>query len=500
MRITCSPASPSAANRALALAGMLALLLSAAPAWASGFVLRLDPALQPGPFSERVYVVLTDGTRDGREAMGDWFRPPQIFALDVRGATPGSTIRIDQAELAFPKAWTDVPPGEYTAVAVARRNPNHPTPGEGEGDLYSQPVKLTWPLSDDVALTLDRAVAAEPFKETDRIKLVEIDSPLLSQFHGRPTKLRAGVVLPKSFDAAADRTYPALYFITGFGGDHTFAHRLNKMLPVEADDVLVVVPDPTNYWGHSVFADSANTGPWGRALMEELIPAVESRFRGPAAAGGGGGDQRYVTGISSGGWSSLWLQITYPTAFAGVWSHVPDPVDFRDFQRIDLYAPDANMYRDQQNARRPLARFGETVSLYYDDFIRMESVLGPGGQIASFEAVFSPRGADGRPRPLFDRATGRVDPETAKAWEPYDIRLVLERNWPTLGPKLKGKLHVLGGEIDTFYLEGAVRKLATAMEPLDPTAEIKIIPGMAHAIHQPSARSMWQTIKARSKP
>ena len=96
----------------------------------------------------------------------------------------------------------------------------------------------------------------------------------------------------------------------------------------------------------------------------------------------------------------------------------------------------------------------------------MEDVIGDGGQLRSFEAVFSPLGPDGRPRRLWDRNTGAIDPEVAHAWEAYDIRLVLERNWPTLGPKLAGKLHVFTGALDTFYLEGAVRLLkAVARRP-----------------------------------
>ena len=116
--------------------------------------------------------------------------------------------------------------------------------------------------------------------------------------------------------------------------------------------------------------------------------------------------------------------------------------------------------------RRPIARRGTRPVLFFDDFSRMEDVIGDGGQLHSFEAVFSPLGPDGRPRPLWDRATGAIDPEVAKAWEAYDIRLVLERNWTTLGPKLAGKLHVITAELDTFYLEGAVKLLkAVAREP-----------------------------------
>jgi S-formylglutathione hydrolase FrmB len=259
--------------------------------------------------------------------------------------------------------------------------------------------------------------------------------------------------------------------------------------PVEC---IFVAPDPTCYYGHCVFADSANNGPWGAALMDELIPAVERQFRGAGAA------HRYVTGVSSGGWSSLWLQVTYPEEFAGVWSHCPDPVDFRDFQRIDLYAPHANMYHDENGERRPLCRRGDEVMIWYDDFVRMESAMGPGGQIGSFEAVFGRR-KNRAPEPLFDRATGNVDSAAARSWEPYDIRLVLERNWKTLGPKLKGKLHIYAGAEDNFYLEGAVERLKKSLKQLGSDAEVEIVPGMGHGLHHAGWEEMMRVIEGDAK-
>ncbi|MFA6043648.1 MAG: alpha/beta hydrolase-fold protein, partial [Phycisphaerales bacterium] len=293
-----------------------------------------------------------------------------------------------------------------------------------------------------------------------------------------------------------EKHYPAAYFITGFGGDHRSAFGLVSMVdrsPV-ADRCLIIVPDPTCGLGHSVFADSANNGPWGKALTEELIPAVEKQFHGPGnAAAREAGSKRYVFGISSGGWSSLWLQVTYPDVFDGVWSHCPDPVDFRDFQRIDLHGMDANMYKDEKGERRPLARQSGKVTIWYDDFCRQETVLGPGGQIHSFEAVFSPR-EGGQPRALFDRATGAVDPVTAKAWEPYDIRLKLEREWPTLKEKLAGKVHIYAGQLDTFYLDGAVRLLKESLSTLGSDADVQIIDGMPHQIHPAGIKAMFETI------
>ena len=176
--------------------------------------------------------------------------------------------------------------------------------------------------------------------------------------------------------------------------------------------MIHVVLDPSCRTGHHVFADSENNGPCGHALIEELIPALEAKFRGLATPA-----SRFVTGHSSGGWSSLWLQVSYPDFFGGVWSTAPDPVDFRDFQRIDLYAPKTSMFADAKGERRPIARQAGKPSLYYKPFSDMEVVMGRGGQLYSFEAVFSPKGTDGQPCKLL---------ESAKAGRSI-------RRWPIVG-------------------------------------------------------------------
>lgn len=468
-----------------------------APAEALQFEITFDQRLQSTPYTGRVYVVLsTRAGREPRHEIMNWFNMPQIFSVDVKGSQPGQAIRLADAALAFPSPLQELKTRQYTVQAIARRSLDHPVPGQGPGDLYSDPQTLSLDptASGIVRLNLSNVVTERPFEETERIKYVELESALLSKFHGRPMKLRAGVVLPKSWTAEPKRRYPVLYWIGGFGGDHHFANRLPKMSrrlgAGEKDyEVLQVVPDPTCYRGHNVFADSANNGPWGRALVEELIPHVEKRFRGAQS-----GEHRYVTGISSGGWSSLWLQIAYPKTFNGCWSHVPDSVDFRDFQKIDLYAVGSNVFVDEAGKKRAVARMGGDRVLEYEAFIRMEEVLGPGGQIHSFEAVFSPRGPDGLPRLLFDRATGVIDLEVAKTWERYDIRLILERNWARLEPELRGKLHIYAGEKDTFFLEGAVVKLKESLAKLGSDAEVIIVPAMAHAFYRDKVKPMYEQI------
>ena len=132
------------------------------------------------------------------------------------------------------------------------------------------------------------------------------------------------------------------------------------------------------------------------------------------------------------------------------------------------------MFRDAAGEPRPIARHGVEPFGWYEPFTKMEVVLGDGGQLRSFDWVFSPRGSEGRPQRLYDPRTGAVDAAVAEAWKRYDIRLILETNWPTLGPRLAGKLHVIAGELDTFYLEGAVRLLQESLDRLGSDAVIEI--------------------------
>ena len=443
------------------------------------FRLTFDRSASAGPFTGRVYVMLTKADTQALPSGPNWFKPEPFFARDVKDWRPGEPLVLGADALGFPYPLAKLPKGTYTAHAVMDFDRGDLRFSSAEGNAHSKPLRREFdPTSTGpVALKIDQIYKARRFVETERVKLVDVESKLLSAYHGRPVRLRAGVVLPASFAKEPRRRYPVVYEVPGFGGDHFGAFRAASRNPsdVAGIEVVYVVLGPGCRLGHHVFADSANNGPCGRALVEELIPHVEAKFRGL-----GRPEARLVTGHSSGGWSSLWLQVTYPDFFGGVWSTAPDPVDFRDFQRIDLTRGGTNMFTDADGRQRPLARRGGKPVLWYKAFSDMEEVMGHGGQLASFEAVFSPRGPDGRPRRLWDRSTGAVDPEVARSWQRYDIGLVLERNWKALGPKLAGKLHVYCGGEDTFYLEGAVALLKESLAKLGSDAVVEIVPGRDH--------------------
>ena len=454
------------------------LALPTQPTAALQVELSFSKSVNADAFTGRVFVIASKtpiNEKNPPPAPG-WFKPYPFFAQEVTKWSPDTPLKFEP-QFAFPDAWGTLPKEKYYLQAILDRDQGGMNFNSSPGNGYSKPmlVDMNAPPSETIKFVIDRVVPERKFEEKGRVKYVELESKLLSQFHKKPMKLRAGVVVPKSFTDGDTKKYPVIYEIPGFGGNHYGAFNAEGRTDVAGVEMLYVVLDPSCRLGHHVFADSDNNGPYGNALIEELIPHIEAKFRGIGAP-----NARFVTGHSSGGWSSLWLQVTYPDFFGGTWSTAPDPVDFRDFQRVNIYDPKHNLFTDEKGQPRPLARSQGKVLLRYKPFNDMEVVMGRGGQLFSFEAVFSPRGKDGKPMPLWDRNTGVIDPNAAKAWQRYDIRMILERDWKTLGPKLAGKLHVYMGSEDTFYLEGATMLLQQSQKKLGSDAVIEIFAGKDH--------------------
>ncbi len=503
------PARP-ARRFAFTLAAIVAVGLSAAESAAARscggvprFEVTLDGSVADRPYTGRVYLILSQGSREPRESV-NWFSSEPLFSKPVKDWKPGGALMLDPAEmLEYPKgAASELADGRWHAQAVIDLNGWSHDVLNAAGNGYSEPVEFEYPGGADdgaIKLTINRNVPDRDFKDTDTLKYVRLRSELLSDFHQRDVYLRAAVSLPRDYADEPDRRYPATYLIDGFGGKLENAALMLRFMPFAKGgvDLALIYIDPDCPTGHHVWADSANNGPWGQALTTELIPHLEKEFRLIAEP-----DARYVAGHSSGGWSSLWLQVTYPDFFGGVWSSSPDPVDFSAFQTVDIYAGD-NLYKTADGAPRPVSRDVGGRQLMVESFDRLEQVLGRGGQLQSFEAVFSPRGPDGEPMKLWSRESGEIDPKVAEAWRKYDIRLILERDWETLGPKLAGKLYLYCGDQDTFYLEKAFFKLRDALQRLDSDAKIEVIEGAGHGlprtVFQSMARQMAEQFNARSQ-
>ena len=421
-----------------------------------------------------------------------------VAAQEVDAITAGQPVTVDADVIAFPKPFSQLPPGRYAVQAVLDRDHSYAYSGRGEGDCVSDvsvvdlahaaasPLILAAPLAArDPWTPNSRASAAQKQGYIDArpfIRPLNFTSPALTAFWGRPTQVRGWVVLPPSYDDRASTHFPVVYETHGFGG--SLASQLDSGIGVwremkagTSPSMIWVMLDESLPTGTHEFADSVNNGPWGQALTAEVIPALEKQYRMDARPSG-----RFLTGHSSGGWAALWLQVRYPAVFGGSWPTSPDPSDFHDWTGVDLYVPGANAYRRSDGSSAPLIRMGGKAVANLDDFTRLEAVTGGyGGQEASFDWVFSPRGADGRPMPMFDRITGAIDPVVLAYWrDHYDVAERLRRHWPELRRDLDGKLHLTVGTADTFYLDQSARLLQATMKGLGAKTDFRYVDGRSH--------------------
>ena len=474
------------------------------------------------PVSGRLLIFLKQGSGD-KQVDNNEFNPSEvsIAAMEVRDLTPGETVEIDADQLAYPKAFATLPAGTYEAQAVLDLDHSYNYGGREATDWISDVVALPdWtPGASEPELVLDhhpeenprRAEMMKQARERatpDVAQLEEFESPSLTAFWGKPTKIRAWVVLPPDYADNAAATWPTAYWTHGFGGNLEgaldYGLRLRALMNEKKMPPMIwVMLDESIAQGTHEFADSVNNGPWGTALTTEFIPYLEHKYRMDAKR-----DSRLLNGHSSGGWATLQLEVNYPKVFGGTWSTSPDPSDFHDFTGPDIYAAHANAYRRSDGSANPIFRDHGKVIATFEQLARMEQVIGSyGGQIASFEWVFSPKGASGAPEPMFNRTTGDVNPAVVAYWrDHYDLAHIVESTWAERGADLKGRIHVLVGTADTFYLDGPAHKFEAVLTKLGAEPHFTYIPDRTHfdlyvegndrmALFSRIGQEMWETAR-----
>ena len=481
------------------------------------FEVRIKPGLVSAPQTGRLLLAiarkvdpeprLTFGAT-GPEA-------PFIFGRDADAWSAGQTLVIDDKCIARPIAGlAQLPPGDYFVQVLLMCNTDLLSP-HAPGNLHSFPRKMRLDPAhgQSVKLELSSQIPEEELpEETELVKFVKIKSRLLSEFHGRPIYLRAGIILPAGYATDADRKYPLWVRIGGLDS------RYDRVLAQMADQssfrklwtatntprMILLQLDGAGPFGDAYQVDSANNGPYGDAITQELIPFIEEKFHGV-----GQPRARVLSGVSTGGWASLALQVFYPDFFNGVWSSCPDGLDFRAFELVNIYT-DENAYVNKFGFERPSARTaGGDVKLTMRSEVQLENVLGrgdswtlSGGQWCAWNATYGPRGATGLPVPLWDPQTGKIDHTVAEQWKKYDLRLVLEKNWSTLAPKLRGKLHIAVGEADDYFLNNGVHLLDAFLSKANPPYEGRIAygPGKTHGWSDVSTAQMMKEMEARTEP
>ncbi|HEU4388259.1 MAG TPA: alpha/beta hydrolase-fold protein [Blastocatellia bacterium] len=477
------------------------LVLSATMVPGRGASLRFEvtvaPDLLSGPTDGRLFVVMSRSERpEPRTAIGETgLDQPPVAARDVDNFFPGKNGVIDNSAVTFPiEDLSRLQPGAYYVQAlfdsnIDLRSVNAP------GNLYSEAERISLDpgRSGTVKLVLTRKVAPESLpQETEYVKFVKIESKLLTRFHGRPIYLRAGIILPRDYDRDRARRYPLRVHVGGYGTRFTAAQRMmsqgsefrGSWLADDAPRMVLLYLDGDGPYGDCYQINSDNNGPYGDAITRELIPYVEEKYRCI-----GNPEARVLDGGSTGGWVSLALQVFYPDFFNGTWSYCPDSVDFRAFQLINIY-DDRNAYLNRSGFERPSAReLNGDVRFTIRHECQMENVMGAGDswtmsgeQWGAWNAAYGARGADGRPVPLWDPKTGVINHAAVEHWKKYDLRMILEQNWKTLGPKLRGKIHIWVGEADDYFLNNAVHMLDAFLSRSDPAygGSVSYGPGRGH--------------------
>lgn len=468
-----------------------------------------------------------DTSGEPRLQVGDAVTTAQVFGVDVEGWRPGSAATIDGDAFGYPlPSLRDLKPGRYRVQAMVnryetfRRADGHvvklaPDRWEGQqwarkpGNLYSRPVNITVSANSRIALELTEEippVADFARQETEYVKYLRIRSERLSRFWGTDMYLGAWVLLPEGFASHPDARYPLVinhgHFPSGVDGwretppDSTLVpdfsarfnlrgyNRIQQELsyqfykdwtgPGFPRVLLVQIQHATPYYDDSYAVNSANNGPYGDAIIHELIPEIERRFRGI-----GEGWARFTYGGSTGGWEAMAVQMFYPDFFNGAWIACPDPIDFRHYTVVNIY-DDRNAYYTEGPFKR-VPRPGQRnalghVSTTLEQMNHRELALGTrsrsGDQWDVWQSVYSPVGSDGYPAPIWDKRTGVIDPAVAAYWrEHYDLSHILQRDWATLGPKLRGKLRIYVGDMDNYYLNNAVYEVERFLRQADPPAD-----------------------------
>ncbi len=440
----------------------------------------------------RIYVMISrTALREPRLQIGRTGVP--FFGRDVENLLPGEPGIIDATDLGSPvSSLRDIPPGDYFVQGFVniysefRRADGHVVwmhddQWEGQhwnrspGNLYSAVERVRLDPDTDTAITLSAENIIPPVvvpPDTEWVRRFKFQSPSLTEFWGRPVHLGATVLLPRDYDTSTI-SYPVNYMQGHFSlnapnrfqvGDDFYREWIREDFPRM---ILVTFQHPTPYFDDSYAVNSVNLGPYGDAILQELIPEVEKRYRILAEP-----YARVLSGGSTGGWESLALQIFHPDFFGGTWSYCPDPVTFTDVEGINIY-DDANAFYKQHEWRRvPTANTREVTgevrltSRQRNHFELVNGTKGRSGQqLDIWSAVYGPINDDGYFKPLFDKRTGEIDAEVAEYWRAnYDLLHYLRQNWAEVGPKLVDKLHVYTGTMDNFYLNNSTRELEQWMK------------------------------------
>ncbi len=401
-----------------------------------------------------------------------------VYTYNICDWNPKDTIYISKFDDEWLTAISDLE-GEYAYRVIFDADTLKRSSFVVQGNSYSRKQKQTFTSGQKVELevAVNNQFEGWCFNATANIKEVRYQSELLSDFWGREMCIEAAVVLPSEYFANQNKKYPVVYVFPGFGSSHaaiTYGdgqinrYGINKVGAAK----IFVFCNGEFFQGYHHFADSDNNGPWGKAFTQEFIPFVENQWRVLPGA-----QSRFLMGQSSGAWTSVWLQVSYPNLFNGAFAASPDPLDFRTMGACNIYKQEANFYYADKSDSTDLLK-GEKTRL----LVELEHVVDEYGQVRTWEASFSPKSEGGTPAYLFDRATGIINHKVASHWKHYDIGLKLSNYCEAYQDALAGKLHLFVSRDDDFGLDASVELVDEILRDHDIKAHVQYFEDLGHNV------------------
>ncbi|HEX3866546.1 MAG TPA: hypothetical protein VHV78_07315 [Gemmatimonadaceae bacterium] len=518
------------------------------PPVATTFEITFPASAHAGPITGRLVLAIAKTAQpEPRLAISP--RGAAIFGIDIDQLAPNRPAVIDESTLGYPAQLSALAPGDYFAqAAISIYEHVHRSDGKSmwlpmnDGNieffsnaahnLYSDVVPVHVGKDGVVKISAAHVVPAfERPKDTEWIKQVSFQSPMLTAFWGRPIFIHASVLLPKGYAEHPDAHYPAVYTLGHGEAPLSFStnpprnaaqNAVNPATGLESGYatyekwngesfprvICISLQQMTPYFPDSYSVNSANNGPYGDAVTREMMPFLEKTFRiipKPYA--------RHLEGASTSGWQTLAMQLNYPSYFGGAWVFQPDPIDFTRYQETNIYT-DTNAFVVQTgpftSTERMFQRTTDGQGLFSVRALsRFEAVLGSHGrsqfQLEAWEAVYGPVGEDGYPKPLWDKLTGTIDHSVAEYMRDngFDLRAHAEKSWPTIGPQLVGKLHFSAGDMDDYWLNLAVYKFQDFLQTTtNPHYEGDFVygrPMKGHAWHYTTWAELIQRVAADVK-
>ena len=435
------------------------LLFCSVFTYAQRFYVSYKPTVYKGPFSGNVILYLSTKEENPKDATGG-----PCYRMKVSHIMPDQQIVFTDSCPSYPNLLSKLPRGDYYVQAVWDLDIDGRVIGQSTGNMYNVSRKVT--LSDSkegFALVCDQAVKAPIFVNSTYDKELKAPSRLLTAFYHRPMTVDAAVILPAQYFAEPKRKFPVVFNIGGFGADYHHYSKENgdtsSSVAIDTTACIKVYLDGNCPFGHSVYANSENTGPWGDALTGEFIPLLEKIYRCDGAF--------LAKGHSSGGYAALWLQVHYPKLFAGCNASAPDPPDFRSFVKKNIYE-------------------GLPLKDYKFNY---EEVIYRGEQDRSLEAVYDAKAKNGElPTRLYDYSTGKMNIEVLEHWKKYDMSLYLRNNWTALKDDLRDKIRISVGNEDTYFINLPVHLLEDEMKKIGATITFAYYPGDHGSVATPAYR------------